>query len=40
MGAENQVGLVVKPELEAVVTAFFDIEKGLYQVRMTCHGKL
>jgi hypothetical protein len=28
---ENQVGLVVKPEVEAVVVAFFDIEKGLYQ---------
>ena len=28
---ENQVGLVVKPELEAVVSAFFDIEKGFYQ---------
>ena len=27
----NQVGLVVKPELEAVVAAFFDIEKGLYE---------
>jgi len=28
---ENQVGLVVKPELEAVVAAFFEIEKGLYR---------
>ena len=28
---ENQVGLVVKPEVEAVVAAFFDIEKDLYQ---------
>lgn len=28
---ENQVGLVVKPEVETVVVAFFDIEKGLYQ---------
>ncbi|WP_299178355.1 glycosyltransferase [uncultured Neptuniibacter sp.] len=27
----NRVGLVVKPEVEAVVVAFFDIEKGLYQ---------
>lgn len=27
---DNQVGLVVKPEVEAVVAAFFDIEKGLY----------
>jgi glycosyltransferase involved in cell wall biosynthesis len=28
---ENKVGLVVKPEVEAVVSAFFDIEKGFYQ---------
>jgi glycosyltransferase involved in cell wall biosynthesis len=28
---ENQVGLVVKPEVESVVAAFFDIEKGQYQ---------
>jgi len=27
----NQVGLVVKPELEVVVAAFFDTEKGLYE---------
>lgn len=27
---ENKVGLVVRPEVEAVVSAFFDIEKGLY----------
>lgn len=28
---DNQVGLVVKPQVEAVVAAFFDIEKGLYR---------
>lgn len=28
---ENQVGLVVKPEVETVVAIFFDIEKGYYQ---------
>ena len=27
---ENRVGLVVEPEVEAVVAAFFDIEKGRY----------
>lgn len=27
---DNQVGLVIKPEVEAVVAAFFDVEKGLY----------
>lgn len=27
---ENQVGLVVKPQVEAVVAAFFDVDKGLY----------
>jgi glycosyltransferase involved in cell wall biosynthesis len=28
---ENQVGLVVKPEVEALIAVFFDIEKGLCQ---------
>lgn len=28
---KNQVGLVIKPEVEAVVAAFFDIEKGFYR---------
>ena len=28
---ENQVGLVIKPQVEAVVAAFFNIENGLYQ---------
>lgn len=28
---QNQVGLVVTPEVEAVVNVFFDIEMGLYQ---------
>ena len=28
---ENQLGLVIKPHVEAVVAAFFNIEKGLYQ---------
>lgn len=28
---ENKVGLVVKPQVAAVVAAFFDIEKGLYR---------
>ena len=28
---ENRVGLVVKPEVEAVVLAFFDIERGVYE---------
>lgn len=28
---ENKVGVVVKPQVETLVSAFFDIEKGLYQ---------
>ena len=28
---ENKFGLVAKPEVEAVVSAVFDIEKGFYQ---------